>query len=487
MACLAGANIQTQSLGLADGVLTAKPKITFWRHVIKQYTNFALEAHDLDFNSGSAQFGASPSCQLDRIGDLVYWTYVVADLPAIGLSDGAAIRDNSEEDSSNGATFEPYWTHAVGQALVEKASFYIAGQCVDEILCEMAYVWEELSGAPGKRLIEMTGKYDAIAALQVISRVPRRLYIPLYFWFTLNSGLALPLVSLNFHSVKIQVKFRGFLDLLKITEGTQDDKNHTLADVQERAPHTAASWDKDNEVVNDISKLSALSNSSLSAKIMVTYVYLSQAERTKFAEGAFETVMAQHQYVQQSVDQTISSVYGIGSDKTVRNDLTFNHTVMELFWVVRMQNHESFVATTPATNMYNEWFNFGGPADLVTELPIDPIVKCRLLLNNSNRWEEREGRYFRLVQPFQHHTNVPDKFIYCYSFAAQPQDIQPSGTCNFSRIDSTVLELTLDGRLFYGPSSASNTDGNSACTVLIFARNWNVLRFKYGLGGVRFL
>jgi len=110
----------------------------------------------------------------------------------------------------------------------------------------------------------------------------------------------------------------------------------------------------------------------------------------------------------------------------------------------------------------------------------------RLLLNNANRWESREGRYFRTVQPYQHHTNIPDKFIYSYSFALQPQDIQPSGTCNFSRIDSTKLDLTLDGRIFYGPSQASGTDSNNAASILVYARNWNVLRFKYGLGGIRF-
>ena len=85
-ACLGGALNQMVSLGLADGVLTAKPVITYWRHVIKRYTNFALESHDLDFNQGTAQFGANPSCNLDRIGDLVYWMYVRIDLPGIGLS-----------------------------------------------------------------------------------------------------------------------------------------------------------------------------------------------------------------------------------------------------------------------------------------------------------------------------------------------------------------------------------------------------------------
>ena len=488
MSCLGGAVNQLVSLGLADGVLTAKPVITFWRHVIKRYTNFALEAHDLDFNQGQAQFGMTPSCNLDRIGDLVYWMYVRIDLPGIGLLNGVGAIVGPDIKDTQGLSLEPYWTHAVGQAMVERATFFIGGQCIDEIMAEMGYIWEELSGAPGKRLQEMTGKYDAITSLQILSRQPRILYVPLFFWFTLNSGLALPLVSLQFHSVKVQVKFRKLMDLLKLTctamSAVAPGDSYTLSQIRDRPAYKPGNYNP--ATVQPGSDLTALTNSSMSAQILVTYVYLDQNERAKFAEGAFESVIPQHQHYIQTVDQNVTTQFGTGSNKIVRNDLTFNHTVMELYWVVRLRNHEDFKDTSPCHNLYNDWFNFSGPKDIVTLLPIDPVRSARLLLNNANRWEQREGRYFRLVQPYQHHTNIPDKFIYSYSFALQPQDIQPSGTCNFSRIDSTVLELELDGRLFYGPSTGVGNDGNSSVSILVFARNWNVLRFKYGLGGLRF-
>jgi hypothetical protein len=482
-ACLGGALNQLVSLGLADGVLTSKPVITFWRHVIKRYTNFALEAHDLDFNQGQPQFGSQPSCQLDRIGDLVYWMYVKINLPGIGLAQGGAIVDPSIK--VGGVAIEPYWTHAVGQAAIEQASFFIGGQCIDEVMGEFMYIWEELSGAPGKRLAEMTGKFDAVLSLQILSRQPRTLYVPLYFWFTLNSGLALPLVSLQFHSVKVAVKFRPLNSLLKLTCGAMSAPNNfTLANIQDRAQFRPTYYAGAAQPVGD---LTALSSTSMSAQILVTYVYLDQNERAKFAEGAFESVIPQHQHQVITAQQSVSTVSAVGSNALQSIDLNFNHTVMELFWVVRLNVHGAFSSiTTPCTNLYNEWFNFGGPNDFVTTLPIDPVASVRLLLNNANRWEAREGRYFRLVQPYQHHTNVPGKFIYCYSFALQPQDIQPSGTCNFSRIDSTKLEVTLDGRIFYGPSQAAGTDSNNSASIHVFARNWNVLRFKYGLGGMRF-
>ena len=470
-------------LSLADGVLTAKPVITYWRHVIKRYTNFALESHRLDMNQGVAQWGSFPSCNFDRIGDLVYYTYLRIDLPGIGLTYGGAIVDPSIQ--VGGVGIEPYWTHAIGQAAFEKVVFFIGGQAIDEITSEMMYIWEELSGAPGKRLAEMTGKYDSVLALQILSRQPRILYVPLYFWFTLNSGLALPLVSLQFHSVKLSVKFRDLFSLLKLTCGAmQAPYNFTLSSIQERPLYRPAYYIGAPEPVTDLTTLNA---SSMTAQVMVTYVYLDQNERAKFAEGAFESVIPQHQAQYMPTEQTVSSVGGVGVNKTLSIDLNFNHTIMELFWVVRMSVYGPFQSiTNPCTNLYNEWFNFAGPLDFVTLLPIDPVVVCRLLLNNANRWELEEGRYFRLVQPYQHHTNIPDKFIYCYSFALQPQDIQPSGTCNFSRIDSTKLELTLDGRLFYGPSITGGTDYNSAVNCLVYCRNWNVLRLKYGLGGLRF-
>lgn len=470
------------SLGLADGVLTADPSITYWRHVTKRYTNFALEAHDMDFNQGMAQFGSTPSCTLDRIGDLIYWMYVRVELPGIGLRQGGAIVPPTTQ--VDGVSIEPYWTHAIGQAMIEQATFFIGGQCVDEIMGEFMYIWEELSGAPGKRLAEMTGKFDSVLSLQILSRQPRILYIPLYFWFTMNSGLALPLVSLSFHSVKVAIRFRPLLQCLKLTCGAMDNHAFTLNSIEQRAlfrPNYYAG------AVQPVSDLSTLTSTSMQAQIMVTYVYLDQNERAMFADGSFESLIPQHQHQYVTSSQTISTTSAVGNNRLESIDLNFNHTVMELFWAVRLGVHEAFSSiTVPCSSLYNEWFNFSGPLDFVTRLPIDPVSTVRLLLNNANRWEVREGRYFRLVQPFQHHTNIPDKFIYCYSFALQPQDIQPSGTCNFSRIDSTKLEVTLDGRNFYGPSAPGGTNGNSAATILVYARNWNVLRFKFGLGGLRF-
>jgi hypothetical protein len=103
---------------------------------------------------------------------------------------------------------------------------------------------------------------------------------------------------------------------------------------------------------------------------------------------------------------------------------------------------------------------------------VDNVKTALLQLNGHDRFDKREGSYFRLVQPFQHHTRIPQKNIYVYSFAVKPEEHQPSGTCNFSRIDNAKLTLT------------SPTGGNQLHRV--YAVNYNILRIKNGMAGVAF-
>jgi hypothetical protein len=107
----------------------------------------------------------------------------------------------------------------------------------------------------------------------------------------------------------------------------------------------------------------------------------------------------------------------------------------------------------------------------------NPIVSAKLTLNGHDRFVERPGRYFNLVQPYQHHENVPATGINVYSFALKPEDHQPSGTCNFSRIDSATLNLTL---------TANAVKGRRSCKVRVYSVNYNVLRIMSGMGGLAY-
>jgi hypothetical protein len=107
----------------------------------------------------------------------------------------------------------------------------------------------------------------------------------------------------------------------------------------------------------------------------------------------------------------------------------------------------------------------------------NPVVVAKLQLNGQDRFSEREGTYFDLVQPFQHHTRNPDSGINVYSFALRPEEHQPSGTCNFSRIDNATLQLVLSNATVQGVNTAK---------VRVYAVNYNVLRIMSGMGGLAY-
>jgi len=107
----------------------------------------------------------------------------------------------------------------------------------------------------------------------------------------------------------------------------------------------------------------------------------------------------------------------------------------------------------------------------------NPVVTAKLQLNGQDRFSEREGSYFDVVQPFQHHTRNPDAGINVYSFALRPEEHQPSGSCNFSRIDNAVLQLVL---------SSPTVSGTATAKVRVYAVNYNVLRVMSGMAGVAY-
>jgi hypothetical protein len=217
----------------------------------------------------------------------------------------------------------------------------------------------------------------------------------------------------------------------------------------------------------------------VAASLYIDYIYLDTDERRKFAQVA-------HEYLIETLQFTGGESVTSSSN---RIKLNFNHPCKELIWVVQ---RDSFVSCADA--IINEWkgqqpFNFSDFWDRsvlesgysVTRVEgmagKNPVVSALLQLNGHDRFSIREGRYFNEVQPYQHHTNVPAVGVNVYSFALQPEQHQPSGTCNFSRIDNAVLQLTI----------SNNSVGTSvSSTVRVYATNYNVLRIMSGMGGLAY-
>ena len=315
-----------------------------------------------------------------------------------------------------------HWTNAIGQFVIRCARIVIGGSTIDTLYNDFLFMWEELSGKSGRRLTEMIGKRYTRTQLICDSRQRRVLYVPLPFWFTQFSGHALALASLQFHGVQLHIEFER-LEKCIVTSGP-------------------------GVVVKNCATSCCLTNNDLSACLETTYVYLDNAERDRFATTQYETLVVQTQAFHYQTTQS-----------QVRIQLNFNHPCIELIWAIRRQCQERC----------NNWFNYSGIDAR------DPLTSATLLLNNQQRFSMKTGLFFRLVQPYQHHSNIPDVFVYVFSFALHPEDASPSGSCNMSRIDHVDLHLNLQDGL-----------GKEQVSVMVFCRSWNILRFKEGLAGLAF-
>ncbi len=129
-------------------------------------------------------------------------------------------------------------------------------------------------------------------------------------------------------------------------------------------------------------------------------------------------------------------------------------------------------------------FSAAGPGTPVPSDSVDLMESAKILLNGHDRFAERPQTYFRLVQPYQCHTRIPSKHIYVYSFGLRPEEHQPSGTCNFSRIDNAQLQVALTSTT--NIPNWAEWSSNPAGLVFIYAKNYNVLRIMSGMGGLAY-
>ena len=360
---MGGGLLQLVAYGAQDVYLTGNPQITFFKVVYRRHTNFSIESIQQTFN-GSAEPGKRVTCQISRNGDLVHKLYLQAN---VTVSSGSEAKN-------------------VGFELVKQVEVEIGGQMIDRQYGEWMYIWNELTLPKGKKtgFEKMVGAdIDASSAA-----VNTKVYVPLEFWFCRNIGLALPLIALQYHEVKIN-----------LTLGT----------------HTSAT----------------ISNVALWAD----YIFLDTDERRRFAQLS-------HEYLIEQVQFSGSESLSIGANKS---KLSFNHPVKELVWVNKGTTFADF----------------------------KPTESFHLQLNGNDRFAKRDATYFTHVQPYQHHENIPtgtDNNIHVYSFALKPEEHQPSGTLNMSRIDTATAIV----------------DSPAAGTLNMYAVNYNVLRILSGMGGLAY-
>jgi hypothetical protein len=513
---MGGGLLQLVAYGAQDAYITGNPHITFWKVLYKRHTNFAMEAFRVNF-TGSPTYGQRVVAIINRNADLMYKTYLEVQLPD---TQGVNVK----------------WTSAferrLGYQLLKKIEVEIGGQIIDTHYGEWLFLWENLTSGfdNSTKLDTMLGGYLGGTETTAVScgGRPAILYIPLQFWFCRNPGLALPLIALQYHEVRINITLNPATDL--VTKGDQAS----------------------------VSAAAALLPQLKDMALYIDYIYLDVDERRRFAQQSHEYLIDQLQF---GLQQTLTT-------SSARIDLTLNHPVKELVWVFQDARKTDCGSTLTANIGFTQPFSYD-----------DIVNRCRLQINGQDRFDERYGDYFWKVQPYQHHTggsffpmrsqviaqgvttftadtvtltgdvlsigtgatvggniiegalvthatlpagtviqsygtgnggvgtyqlsepalvnstatvtvtfSLPnvnytphENPINVYSFALQPEEHQPSGTCNFSRIDTTTLvfdSVTTNG--------VAKPTKSTPFNFRMYAVNYNIFRVMSGMGGLAY-
>ena len=432
---MAGGLMQLVAYGAQDVYLTGNPKVTFFQAVYKRHTNFAMENIEQTVN-GTASNNGRVSVTVARNGDLIGDMYVEL-VAASGL-----------ELTAGTVELSGCWA---AERAIKSVELSIGGQRIDKHyqlwwrLYSELYLDESKKASWGK----MTTKTVGTGATQTV-------FLPLIFFFNRNPGLYLPLIALQYHEVRLDFDLSS--EFSHYTDGS-------------------------------------------TFKVWGNYVYLDTEERRRFAQKG-------HEYLIEQVQHTGSDTVTSGASRQVR--LSYNHPVKELVWCFNngsvsnasqwnftsntqtanavILTSDAYVATAavvPTTSGTGApmllagateggsaaWFEDG---DASATRSVGPLSNFKLVLNGQDRMKEQGGKYFNQVQPNAHHSGCPYPGVYSYSFALRPEEHQPSGTCNFSRIDNAQVAVTLKGAT------------HDCATMHMFATNYNVLRIQSGMGGLSF-
>ena len=414
---MAGGLMQLVAYGAQDVYLTGNPEVTFYQAKYKRHTNFAMENIEQTVNGTAANSGRV-SVTVARNGDLVGDMY-------LELESSIATTATAEAGDCN-------W---VAERAISSVELSIGGQRIDKHYQKWWRLYSELYLDEAKK---------ATWGKMTTAGNGKSVYLPLVFFFNRNPGLYLPLIALQYHEVRIDIDLASDF----------------------------------NEFLN----VSVF-------KVWANYVYLDTEERRRFAQKG-------HEYLIEQVQHTGTDTVDPSSTKQVR--LSYNHPVKELVWcfsntaaksslwnftknnlVTEIALESNQTADNLDSNCYVPISNLGTPmyatklsTAAYTEEASGQLETFKLVLNGQDRFKEQKGKYFNQVQAYNHHSGCPAPGVYSYSFALKPEEHQPTGTCNFSRIDNAQVAVKM----------AAGT----ATSMHMFATNYNVLRIQSGMGGLAF-
>ena len=410
---MASGRVILSTTGIQDEFLTGEPQMTYFLKQFKRHTRFAMETAENPID-GTIDFGNNLSAIIPRKGDIIRNLSVKIELSDITADTGT-----------------PVYTDSIGHALIEYCDLVIGGQTIERITGEYMEIFSELcvSNSQQDAYYYLVGK-SRNQTVDGGNNTGRRVYIvTLPFYFFRNNQLGIPLYSIYRQEVELKFKFRKLREVV-----INADNNN-----------------------NPYSSTDNIEASILRSGILTEYIYLTDDEKNYIKSRPTDYVIEQLQLSRGVIDDTENS-------KTFK--LNFSNPVKELYVIVQSQD----------TQDNNDWFNFDDPYQPNNSNSF--IETLQLEFNNEIMVSKdvADRLYLLYAQPMYHHTRVPKRNIYSYSFALRPEDPEPTGQVNMSRIINKLLKVEL---ATYGGSDNRN--------IRIYAKNYNVLRIQDGLAGLLFI
>ncbi|AGE50145.1 major capsid protein VP54 [Acanthocystis turfacea Chlorella virus Canal-1] len=436
---MAGGLSQLVAYGAQDVYLTGNPQITFFKTVYRRYTNFAVESIQQTIN-GSVGFGNKVSTQISRNGDLI--TDIVVEFVLTKVAP----------------------TFYCAEQLLQDVELEIGGQRIDKHYNDWFRTYDSLFRMNDDRVNyrRMTDFVDSEAV-----GATKRFYVPLIFFFNQTPGLALPLIALQYHEVKL------YFTLASQVNGITANASGTTTGFSNGASVTAPQM-----------------------SVYVDYIFLDTQERTRFAQLPHEYLIEQLQFTGSE-----TAVISTTTQASQNIRMNFNHPTKYLAWNFTPGTFNAYGRYTALANLTtNSNTSVGDTSNTATfNEQLAPLDSAKIQLNGQDRFSSRKGSYFNKVQPYQTIGSVVPAGVYLYSFALKPAGRQPSGTCNFSRIDNATLSLTYKtasvnateppANVANGLGQSESVTANTAVALTnlnIYAKNYNVFRVMSGMGGLAF-
>jgi hypothetical protein len=337
------------------------------------------------------------------------------------------------------------WVKRIGHSLIEYVNVYIGGDIIDKQYGEWIDIWYELTA--NKELedsyMKMIGNIPELTTFDRSDKPKTVLFVPLIFWFNRHNGQALPLVSMQYHDVQIGLKVRKFSELFYV-ENTGTNVN--------------------------LDVLYEDAGFQLNINLLTDFVYLDTIERRKFAQSG-------HEYL---VD-IIQAQYDDNDILEYKTRLEFTNPSKEIVWVIQRKS----LLSNPTGSNECQWTNYGVYLDGTG----DPCDQSQIFINGTKLLDKQKYGFFNDLMPFYCHTNTPADGVNCYSFALMPEEHQPSGSCNMSRLSLAQLIIDMNPNMLFELDKNSPkkiTTIPEVVTVKIFSISQNILRVLGGMGSLAF-